>query len=149
MDKLTASEAVYGFVAWLTTRTERTVMSASDDAALPCDLVSTFCDENDLSDPRQDWAENLVHPSGECSAGTSSGFPVVTPADAVGALKQAFQDDPDYAHSWHCNLAMMFSDAMETGGVSRRHAGGSINHEVANDAASRFMKLAFDVVTKQ
>jgi len=35
MDKLNASEAVYGFAAWLTTRTERTVMSASDDLVHP------------------------------------------------------------------------------------------------------------------
>ena len=49
-------------------------------------------------------------------------------------LKHAMKDDPDYAHGWHCNIAMMCFDA------------GS-PHAIANDAASRFMKLAFGVET--
>ena len=66
-DKLKPSEAVYGFAAWLTTRDEKTVLSASDDAAPITDLVAEFCKENNLSDPSDGWASNLIHPSGECS----------------------------------------------------------------------------------
>jgi len=36
---LTASEALYGFIAWLTCRDEQTVMSAQDDSAPVADLV--------------------------------------------------------------------------------------------------------------
>jgi len=53
---------------------------------------------------------------------------------AMKILKKAFQDDPDYAHSWHCNIACMAMDA-------------GTDHKTANDGAGRFMKLAFDVET--
>ena len=64
---LSPSEAIYGFCAWLTTRDEKTIMSASDDAAPVCDLINQFCKENKLKEPCENWATNLVHPSGECS----------------------------------------------------------------------------------
>lgn len=66
-DKLTAAEAVYGFAGWLTCRTDKTVMSSSDDAAPIAELVAAFCKENNLEDPRDGWESNLIHPSGECS----------------------------------------------------------------------------------
>lgn len=62
MDKLTASEALYGFCGWLTTRDEKTVMSASDDAAPIPVLIKKFCDTNRLEDPRVDWHKMLTHP---------------------------------------------------------------------------------------
>lgn len=55
-----------------------------------------------------------------------------TPAQAIAALSKAFQADPDYAHSWHCNIAIQFHDC-----------GGDI--QIGNEAAKRFMKLAFGV----
>lgn len=55
---------------------------------------------------------------------------------AMTVLKEAFKQDPDYAHSWHCNIACMVMDA-------------GADHKVANDGASRFMKLAFDINTKE
>jgi len=67
MTKLNASEAVYGFAGWLTTRAEKTVMSATDDAAPIADLVAEFCKTNDLEEPTENWPKNLIHPSGECS----------------------------------------------------------------------------------
>jgi hypothetical protein len=65
--KMTASEAIYGFCAWLTTRNEVTTMSAKHNAGSTCDLIATFCKENKLPEPRDNWTENLIHPSGECS----------------------------------------------------------------------------------
>jgi hypothetical protein len=62
MKELTAAEALYGFCAWLTTRDERTVMSASDDAAPIPQLIAEFCKVNDLKEPREDWHEGLIHP---------------------------------------------------------------------------------------
>lgn len=61
-DKLTASEALYGFAGWLTSREEKTVMSSMDDAAVIADLVNKFCETNNLEDPRSDWGDNLTHP---------------------------------------------------------------------------------------
>jgi len=66
-DKLTASEALYGFCGWLAMRKEKTVMSSSDDAAPIAELIDQFCKENGLAEPRKGWEYNLIHPSGECS----------------------------------------------------------------------------------
>ena len=60
--EMSASEALLGFVGWLTSRDERTVMSASDDASIACDLVGKFCDTNKLADPSPDWLDRLTFP---------------------------------------------------------------------------------------
>lgn len=59
---LSASEALYGFGGWLTTRDTPTVMSAHDDAGVIAELIDKFCKENDLEDPRDHWDDNLTHP---------------------------------------------------------------------------------------
>jgi hypothetical protein len=69
-DHLSASEALFGFVGWLTTRPEQTVMSRTDDCAPIVELIGQFCDENALTDPRDGWENNLIHPKGRCSGGT-------------------------------------------------------------------------------
>ena len=66
---------------------------------------------------------------------------------AFDIIKQAMIDDNpsepgSYAHSWHCCIAMMCYDSMP-GSISCEDA-----HKIANDAASRFMKLCFGVETK-
>jgi len=67
-DKMIASEALYGFAGWLTSRDEVTEkMSSGHDASQAAKLVGEFCKENRLSDPRDGWENNLIHPSGECS----------------------------------------------------------------------------------
>lgn len=60
--RLTASEAVYGFASWLTTRQERTVMSAGDNSSPIVDLVVAFCKANHLPEVREEWAQYLTHP---------------------------------------------------------------------------------------
>lgn len=52
--------------------------------------------------------------------------------EAMETLSAAMQRDPDYAHSWHANISVMAQDA-------------GCDRDIANDGASRFMKLAFDV----
>ena len=49
-------------------------------------------------------------------------------AQAVQTLIKAMQDDPEYAWSWHCNIAMAFVDA-----------GG--DRYTANQGAARFLEL--------
>ncbi len=66
-DNLTASEALFGFCGWLTSRNEQTIMSSKDDAAPIAELIKQFCDENSIDEPRDGWENNLIHPSGECS----------------------------------------------------------------------------------
>ncbi len=75
-------------------------------------------------------------------------------AKAFEVIKKAMKDDDpsvsgSYAHSWHCNIAMMCSDAIYAAGIVEK---GLLSPEapyvIGNDAASRFMKLCFDVDTK-
>jgi hypothetical protein len=63
MDNLNASEALYGFCGWLTTREERTVMSATDDAGKIAELVKEFSEANELDEPRPGWEKKYKWPS--------------------------------------------------------------------------------------
>jgi DNA-binding transcriptional regulator YbjK len=63
---LNASEAVYGFAAWLTNLPARTAMSAQDNAASMAQRVEQFCKQNKLEDLREGWEHNLIHPYGQC-----------------------------------------------------------------------------------
>ena len=75
--------------------------------------------------------------------------------DAMKVIKQAMiDDDPSksgsWAHSWHCNIAMMCYDAILEDDKERPEmfkVSHSAAHKIGNDAASRFMKLCFDVET--
>ena len=66
--EMNAAEALYGFMGWLTSRDEVTPeLSAKHDASIAAQLIDQFCKENKLTEPRDGWGNNLVHPSGECS----------------------------------------------------------------------------------
>lgn len=74
---------------------------------------------------------------------------------AMNVLKQAMiNDEPSvigsYAHTWHCNIAMMCYDAIAMMSEKNDEPFNTDDaHAIGNDAASRFMKLCFDVETKQ
>ena len=64
-------------------------------------------------------------------------------------IKDGPSEPGSIAHSWHCNIAMMCYDAI------RDHKPFNVHDKdhndvlrVGNDAASRFMKICFDVETK-
>ena len=61
--ELSGSEAVFGFVAWLTTRGQKTVMSATHSSAAVVPLVDAFCKANKLEEPAADYHKRLKHPS--------------------------------------------------------------------------------------
>jgi hypothetical protein len=61
---------------------------------------------------------------------------MITIEEAFNVLKDAMKKDIDYARGWHANISICCQDA----GVDRK---------AANDGASRFMKLCFDVDIKQ
>jgi len=72
-------------------------------------------------------------------------------AQAMQVMKEAMvKDSPSekgsYAHSWHCNIAMMCFDAI---GKELPDLPFEVAHKIGNDAATRFMKLCFEVDTKQ
>jgi len=65
-------------------------------------------------------------------------------SDAFDVLKQEMKDDArpgSLAHAWHCNIAMSVYDEC-TSDISHDDA-----HKIGNRAASRFMKMCFDVKT--
>jgi Tfp pilus assembly protein PilF len=55
---------------------------------------------------------------------------------ALKNLSHVMQKDPEYAHSWHCNIAMMAQDA-------------GASHESANKRAADFMRNSFGVKNSQ
>lgn len=59
---LSPSEALYGFMGWLTSRHEPVTFSAGDDAAMAADLVHAFCTENGLPEPSVGWEKQLNMP---------------------------------------------------------------------------------------
>ncbi len=61
--KMITSEALYGFCGWLTTREERIVMSASDDAGVVAELIKEFSEANDLAEPRPGWEKCFISPN--------------------------------------------------------------------------------------
>ena len=61
--ELSPSEAVYGFVAWLSGREEVTKMGSKNDCANLADKIQLFCETNNLTDPKDHWEKNLIHPS--------------------------------------------------------------------------------------
>ena len=63
MDKLTASEALFGFMGWLTTLETPVTFSSRHNAAAAAELVDEFCKANKLTEPCDDWELDLVFPS--------------------------------------------------------------------------------------
>lgn len=56
---LTASEAVYGFAGWLTTRQKPVIFSESHNAAPVAQLVNAYVTEQQLDPPRDNWNKHL------------------------------------------------------------------------------------------
>lgn len=59
---MSASEGIYGFAAWLTTRDSNFGVGASCDAGIMVTLVKEFCNVNNLAEPRDGGMEKLIHP---------------------------------------------------------------------------------------
>lgn len=62
MDKISASEGIYGFCAWLTCRRESITLSEKHDAAPIVELINIYCKTNNLKEPRENYHHDLVMP---------------------------------------------------------------------------------------
>lgn len=62
---LSSSEALFGFMAWLTSRKEILTIGATEDCAPFPELIKEFCERNNLVEPVDGWEKILKHPSGE------------------------------------------------------------------------------------
>lgn len=60
--ELSGSEAIYGFVAWLSTQEATPPLGAGHDCAPWPSLIEKFCETNHLGEPRENWPGYLTHP---------------------------------------------------------------------------------------
>ena len=60
--EMNAGEAVYGLMAWLTTREETVCFGGSENCAPAAELAEQFCKTNSLPVVTKDWPHNLIHP---------------------------------------------------------------------------------------
>lgn len=95
---------------------------------------------------------NLQMPKSAQQAIANGVIPHPGVADAMITLRRAFKDDPDFARSWHDNLAMAFFDASgwaneDEGLVNPNSRTRALAHKAGNRAAAHFMRMAFDVDT--
>jgi hypothetical protein len=62
LDELSASEALYGFMGWLTSREKSVTLGAQHEAGIAVELVTEFCKTNNLAAPRDGWTDRLTYP---------------------------------------------------------------------------------------
>jgi len=75
-------------------------------------------------------------------------------AVAMEMLRKAMKNEPDYAFSWHSNIAMALYDSIRIADQEAiNHTEDTLNHSealrIGNEGASRFMKICFDAETSQ
>lgn len=64
LEDMSASEAVFGFAAWLTCRDETVQLGATEDASPVAELADKWCKTNKLLPPRSEiYPDNIVHPN--------------------------------------------------------------------------------------
>lgn len=62
-DRITASEAVFGFAAWLTMHKQIVSFGANVDCAPAAELAGKWIKENNLPDPREGvYPHNITQP---------------------------------------------------------------------------------------
>lgn len=66
-DSITASEALYGFTAWLSCRKENITLGQSQNPIVIPPLIAAYCKANDLNAPRNNYAEHLIIPPQQSS----------------------------------------------------------------------------------
>jgi hypothetical protein len=123
------SGAIFDFAVFLTTRDQRITLSSTDDAVPAAYAVKEFLS---LRGVDQNCEPFFQWPS-RCSAVRPCASPC---GEALNITGSAMRDDPYYAWTWHCNVAVSMMDE-------------GAQHDAANAAAARFMRLAFDVDTSK
>lgn len=123
-NKLSASGAVFGLLAWLTCRETVATFSSSHDAAIAAEMAEVFCKANSLSMPADHWEWSLKHPSF-----AKESLPNVTTARR--ALKAAFEAAPDLMRGYIDNIAMVL------------HDNGITDYETRNKIANAVFTMLF------
>ncbi len=95
-------------------------------AALSAQAAPNFKAGNDPATGSDERPQGTATPSAAPQQTGETGPTSV--ADAMAVVTKAMRDDPEYAWSWHCNIAMAYVDA-----------GG--DHAVGNHGAARFLRM--------
>ena len=83
-ERITASEAVYAFAAWMTCRTRALMIGANYNAAPVADLVKIWCDANHLPDPRDNvYPKNIIQPEFDQRTKDREARGMASPANAL------------------------------------------------------------------
>ena len=64
---LSGSEALFGFMAWLTINGEQYRIGPTEDCAVWPALIDEFCKTNHLHEPREQWDTLLTHPAAKAA----------------------------------------------------------------------------------
>lgn len=59
LGEMSASEALFAFMGWLTSRPQRQTFSAVDDASPAVELIGMFIEHHRLTAPREDWTSRV------------------------------------------------------------------------------------------
>jgi hypothetical protein len=62
VNEVNAREAIYGFMAWLTGRSEVTTLSKIHDASAVPFLIEMFCNENNFPEVTKNYPKNIIIP---------------------------------------------------------------------------------------
>ena len=61
-------EAIYGFMAWLTTRDEVVSFGGSEECSTAVELITQFAEANNLGDVSADYPEMITFPEAASKA---------------------------------------------------------------------------------
>ncbi len=123
--ELSASEAIFAFCGWLTTRKEETMMGSSHDCGVIAELVGRFADLNGLQEPRPDWQKHFE-------------MPVDTPfGRARDLMWDTFQKDTELKSAYEANVACILMDNIP--GLKR----GQKAYDLRNSVATLIMDRIF------
>lgn len=61
-DTMNSTEAIFGFIGWLSCRKGMIKIGAKYDCDEIAQLIGEFVEMNNLPKPRDDWSDNLTHP---------------------------------------------------------------------------------------
>ena len=59
---MNATEAIYGFAAWLTCHPEAITVGATHDAAIVAERCDEWCKANGLPEVTPEYPDNIKHP---------------------------------------------------------------------------------------
>ena len=143
-DILSASEAIYGLLGWLTSRDKTVTFSAKHNASIAAELADEFCTANNLTFPRDDFHTNLIHPASDDTERLDSFAEV-----CHGLVDIIYENKELRAQLASCVEALTESDKYLANGKLNQIGFGSILHRMIKDAIDSLPATAKPLSTKK